>query len=63
MDTPTDPRRARDLASRGTPAQAVARAWTDPGPRPDWHRAAQDEVRRAMPTLAAALDRLAEEAP
>lgn len=42
-------------------AEAVARAWQDPGPRRKhgtWHPTARDEVRQLMPLLARALDRL-----
>lgn len=58
--TPTTPRGLRrydDLP----PAEAVVQAWTSPGPRPDWHHACVAEVRAAMPLLARALDRLADE--
>lgn len=40
--------------------ERVRVAWRDPGPRPDIHRFATAEVRRLMPTLAAALDALDE---
>lgn len=42
-------------------AEAVARAWQDPGPRRKfgtWHPRARDEVAFLMPLLARALDRL-----
>lgn len=39
------------------PLEAVLRAWTEPGPRPDWHRAKKEHVRAASPLLARALDR------
>ena len=35
---------------------AVLRAWTNAGPRPDVHRRAKDVVRKTMPVLARALD-------
>ena len=40
------------------PDQAVARAWNDPGRSPMTHREAQDNLRKSMPLLARALDRL-----
>lgn len=40
------------------PAEAARRAWTEPGPNPDWHRQMQDEVRRRMPLLVRALERM-----
>ncbi len=40
------------------PEQAAARAWGDPGRSPHIHREAQDNLRRSMPLLARALDRL-----
>lgn len=40
------------------PDQAVARAWADPGRSPMTHREAQDNLRKSMPLLARALDRL-----
>ena len=39
------------------PLEAIVKAWTEPGPSSYWHREAQDQVRRAMPVLARALDR------
>lgn len=39
---------------------AAVRAWNDSGSHPSWHRTAQEEVRRWMPLLADALDRLGE---
>lgn len=59
MRTPADPQRVHDLAHTGDPADAVIRAWTNPGPNPQWHEAARREVRKTMPVLAAALDRFA----
>lgn len=38
--------------------EAVLAAWREPGPRPDWHRATQQEVRDCMPLLARAIERL-----
>ena len=35
---------------------AVLRAWTNAGPRPDVHKRAKDVVRKTMPVLARALD-------
>lgn len=40
-------------------AEAVARAWADPGPRSGtWHQLARRDVADRMPLLARALDRL-----
>jgi hypothetical protein len=40
-------------------AEAVARAWMDPGPRHGtWHKTARADVEYCMPLLARALDRL-----
>lgn len=39
------------------PAEALRRAWSDPGNHPMWHVEAQAVVRRAMPVLGRALDR------
>lgn len=36
---------------------AIIAAWVNPGPQPRYHRAMQREVHRAMPVLAAALER------
>ena len=40
------------------PDLAVVRAWNDPGRSPMAHREAQDNLRKSMPLLARALDRL-----
>jgi hypothetical protein len=42
-------------------AVLVHDAWTHPGPRPDYHRQAQDTLRRQWPRLANALDALDKE--
>lgn len=43
-------------------AEAVARAWADPGPKSGtWHVHARRDVRESMPLLGRALDRLLEE--
>lgn len=40
-------------------AEAVARAWSDPGPQSGtWHQHARRDVRNLMPLLGRALDRL-----
>lgn len=40
-------------------AEAVARAWRDPGPQAGtWHAKAREDVTMLMPLLARALDRL-----
>ncbi|ASR83196.1 hypothetical protein FDI29_gp26 [Arthrobacter phage Abidatro] len=38
---------------------AVVRAWNDPGPVPEYHRAAQLKLWQEWPTLAAAVETLA----
>lgn len=43
------------------PEEALARAWSKPGPHPRWHRMTQQVVRDCMPLVARALDRLAEQ--
>ena len=43
------------------PAEAVAAAWANAGPHPDYHRRMQEQVRARMPMLGRALDRLARE--
>lgn len=58
MRTPTTPR-GRAAYDHLPPFDAIVKAWTEPGPSPYWHREAQDQVRRAMPVLARALDRAA----
>lgn len=58
MRTPTTPR-GRAAYDHLPPLEAIVKAWTEPGPSPYWHRTAQDQVRRAMPVLARALDRAA----
>lgn len=40
---------------------AIARAWTESGKYPSWHYRMQNVVRRNMPVLGRALDRLADE--
>ena len=45
------------------PEHAVRAAWVTPGPRPDWHRRAQDAIFEAMPLLGRALERLARQPP
>lgn len=41
------------------PDDAVVRAWSRPGPNARLHYEMQDQLRRTMPLLARALDRLA----
>ena len=60
MFTPSTPR-GRSAYDHLPPLDAIVKAWTVPGPHPDWHRRAQNEVRRAMPTLARALDEAAKQ--
>lgn len=40
------------------PAEAVARAWVNPGPERTWHALARRDVLDRMPLLAISLDRL-----
>lgn len=44
--------------SKDEAVHAIVTAWTDAGPRPDVHRAAQQELLRAWPTLAKAIKAL-----
>lgn len=39
--------------------EAVVKAWTDPGPVPEYHRKAQWDLWSEWPVLAKALDELA----
>ena len=41
-----------------SPITAIWLAWRIPGNNPEWHQGMQDEVRRLMPVLGRALDRL-----
>lgn len=41
--------------------EAIFKAWTDPGRFPSWHYRMQQIVRKHMPVLGRALDRLADE--
>lgn len=59
--TPYDEEKVKQLVSEGTAVEAVIRAWTNAGPFPCWHFEAVDDVRRSMPVLAEALDRLVSE--
>lgn len=42
------------------PGEAVILAWSEAGDHPRWHHQMQDEVRKNMPVLARALDRMVE---
>lgn len=42
------------------PGEAVILAWSEAGDHPQWHNQMQDEVRKNMPVLARALDRMVE---
>ena len=55
--TPRTPEGLRSL-NHLEPADAVLRAWTDPGPHPEWHGMTRLELHRSMPLLARALERL-----
>jgi len=57
MNTPMTRQGERQYDSLD-PVEALRRAWSVSGTHPTWHRAAQDVVRRAMPLVARALDRL-----
>lgn len=46
------------MYDRLSPEEAVYKAWSVAGKSPATHRAAQDRLRREMPLLARALDRL-----
>ena len=59
--TPRTPEGLRSL-DHLEPADAVLRAWTEPGPHPEWHERTRAELHLAMPLLARALDRLEAEA-
>lgn len=58
--TPVTPT-ARQAAHTLPPAEAAARAWSQRGAHRVWHEHCMREVRRLMPLLSDALDRLAEE--
>ena len=47
------------MSEMNADVEAVVRAWTEAGPRPDLHRRAQRRLRKDWPTLAAAIERLA----
>ena len=55
--------RADRAEERYAPARRVVRAWTEPGPYPAVHRAAQRIVRKHMPVLSRQLDALARRFP
>lgn len=55
--TPRTPEGLRSL-DHLEPADAVLRAWIDPGPHPEWHERTRAELHLAMPLLARALERL-----
>lgn len=44
-----------------TAIEAVAKTWSEPGEFPTWHYRMQQIVRKTMPVLGRALDRLVEE--
>lgn len=41
-----------------TAIEAVAKSWSEPGEFPTWHHRMQQIVRKTMPVLGRALDRL-----
>lgn len=43
-----------------SPGEAIFMAWSEPGDFPRWHAKQQEEVRKTMPVLARALDRMVE---
>ena len=52
-----------EMYDRLDPASAVRKAWRDPG-KSEWtHREAQENLRKTMPLLARALDRLVDTHP
>lgn len=53
-------REDRRDAERAAALDAVLKAWNDRGPRPDVHAWAKRQINQSWPTLAAALDRLAQ---
>jgi hypothetical protein len=57
--TPDGPHRYDHLPA----AEAARQAWAEPGRHSGWHEQMRDRVRAAMPLLARALDRMAEEQP
>lgn len=59
MKTPTSPDGLTQF-DHLPPEEAVVRAWLEVGPRPVWHEAQREKVRRRMPLLARALYRLSE---
>jgi len=60
MDTPVTDEGLRKY-DHLTPCAAALKAWTDAGSNPVWHHTCRHEVRKSMPLLARALDRLASE--
>jgi len=44
-----------------TAIEAVVKAWSEPGEFPTWHFRMQQIVRKTMPVLGRALDRITEE--
>lgn len=59
MTTPEGPRKLDHLP----PLEALAEAWSTPGPHPSIHLLHRRMVRDAMPLVARALDRLADDNP
>ena len=60
MSTPTTPEGLAQYDHLPA-AEAVVRAWTEPGDHPAWHRDRQAELCKSMPLLARALARLVAE--
>lgn len=50
---------ALQRARQDDPLTAAVRAWTEPGPHPQYHERCRLTMREAMPLVADALDRLA----
>lgn len=48
--------------SKDEAVMEVVRAWVVEGPRPDYHRKAQAQLRRDWPRLAASIERLVQAA-
>lgn len=60
METPTTPHGLEQF-DHLPPGLAAEAAWNVAGPNPAWHEMAREQVRRDMPLLARALDRLTQE--
>lgn len=59
MKTPTTPEGLVKFDNL-PPKDAIFKAWLEPGINPEYHERMKDEVRKNMPLLARAIERLAE---